>query len=72
MVYLPAIHLLASNSLLLPDEEYILTDNMAGSFAEIPKSLAAQIEVLTEQLTVSTEKLKEITDHFVKELEKGT
>ncbi|KAJ4422789.1 hexokinase [Gnomoniopsis sp. IMI 355080] len=42
-----------------------------GSFAEIPKNLQAEIKVLEEQLTVPKEKLKQITDHFVKELEKG-
>lgn len=45
---------------------------MTGSFAEIPKNLQAEIKVLEEQLTVPKEKLKQITDHFVKELEKGT
>lgn len=39
---------------------------------EMPKSLAAEIKALEEQLTVPKEKLKAITDHFVKELEKGT
>lgn len=39
--------------------------------ADVPKSLAAEIESLTEQLTVSPAKLKAITDHFMKELEKG-
>lgn len=38
---------------------------------EMPKSLAAEIKALEEQLTVPKEKLKAITDHFVKELEKG-
>lgn len=39
--------------------------------AEVPKSLIAEIKSLEEQLTVSPAKLKAITDHFVKELEKG-
>lgn len=42
-----------------------------GSFAEIPKSLKDEIKALEDQLTVPKEKLKAITDHFVKELEKG-
>ncbi|CAN8099398.1 unnamed protein product [Discula destructiva] len=42
-----------------------------GSMAEIPKNLQAEIKSLEEQLTVPKEKLKAITDHFVKELEKG-
>lgn len=39
--------------------------------AEVPKSLLEEIKSLEEQLTVPKEKLKAITDHFVKELEKG-
>lgn len=42
-----------------------------GSFMEVPKSLVAEIKSLEEQLTISPEKLKEITEHFIKELEKG-
>lgn len=38
---------------------------------DVPKSLLAEIKALEEQLTVKTDKLKAITDHFVKELEKG-
>lgn len=38
---------------------------------DVPKSLLAEIKALEEQLTVPTDKLKAITDHFVKELEKG-
>lgn len=44
---------------------------MPGSFADIPKSLLGEIKALEEMLTVPTAKLKQITDHFVKELEKG-
>lgn len=39
--------------------------------ADVPKSLLEEIKSLEEQLTVPKEKLKAITDHFVKELEKG-
>lgn len=42
-----------------------------GSMMDVPKSLLAEIKALEEQLTVKTDKLKAITDHFVKELEKG-
>ncbi|KAI3395412.1 hypothetical protein diail_1341 [Diaporthe ilicicola] len=42
-----------------------------GSMMDVPKSLLAEIKSLEEQLTVQTDKLKAITDHFVKELEKG-
>lgn len=43
----------------------------AIGMAEVPKSLVAEIKALEEQLTISPTKLKAITDHFVKELEKG-
>jgi len=42
-----------------------------GSRSQIPSDLNAQIQHLEEQLTVSTEKLKEITEYFVSELERG-
>jgi hexokinase len=37
----------------------------------LPQPLREAVKVLEEQFTVSTEKLKTITDHFVSELEKG-
>lgn len=39
--------------------------------ADMPMDLKDQINKLEEIFTVPTEKLKDITDHFVKELEKG-
>ncbi|ROW02010.1 hypothetical protein VPNG_07677 [Cytospora leucostoma] len=45
--------------------------NAIGSFVEVPKSLQAEIQQLEGLLTVSPEKLKQITDHFVNELAKG-
>ena len=39
--------------------------------ADVPKDLLAQIKELEEQFTVSADKLKQITDHFVSELERG-
>lgn len=42
-----------------------------GSMADVPKDLLAEIRDLENLFTVSTEKLKAITSHFVKELEKG-
>lgn len=45
--------------------------NTTGSMMDVPKSLLAEIKALEEQLTVNSDKLKAITDHFVKELEKG-
>lgn len=39
--------------------------------ADVPKDLLAEIKKLENLFSVSTEKLKYITSHFVKELEKG-
>ena len=39
--------------------------------ADVPKDLLKEIKRLEELFTVNSAKLKEITDHFVKELEKG-
>ena len=39
--------------------------------ADMPRDLNEQIEKLEQIFVVPTKKLKEITDHFVKELEKG-
>lgn len=44
---------------------------MAGSMADVPKDLVAEIHKLETLFTVSPEKLKQITDHFVSELAKG-
>ena len=45
---------------------------MLGSMADVPKDLLDQIKRLEELFTVPKEKLKEITDHFISELAKGT
>jgi hexokinase len=37
----------------------------------LPKDLAAEIQNLEDLFSISTAKLKQITNHFVKELEKG-
>ena len=42
-----------------------------GSMADMPGDLKEQMDKLEELFVVSTTKLKEISDHFVKELEKG-
>ncbi|PBP19475.1 hypothetical protein BUE80_DR009645 [Diplocarpon rosae] len=42
-----------------------------GSMADVPKDLMQEIKRLEELFTVPKAKLKEITDHFVKELTKG-
>jgi hexokinase len=39
--------------------------------ADVPKDLLQEIKRLEEQFTVSSAKLKAITDHFVSELTKG-
>lgn len=44
---------------------------MSGSMADVPKDLLEQIKKLEEQFVVPKDKLKQITDHFVKELTKG-
>lgn len=38
----------------------------------VPDNLLRTLRELGELFTVETDKLKEITDHFVKELEKGS
>ncbi|OJJ43289.1 hypothetical protein ASPZODRAFT_1193691 [Penicilliopsis zonata CBS 506.65] len=42
-----------------------------GSMTDVPKNLLQTIKDFEGQFTVDTKKLKEIVDHFVKELEKG-
>lgn len=50
---------------------YMLTCDMPGSKAEIPKDLLDEVRKLEEVFSVDTQKLKQITDHFVSELAKG-
>ena len=45
--------------------------NYSGSMTDVPKNLLEQIKELERLFTVDQAKLKEITNHFVKELEKG-
>jgi hexokinase len=45
---------------------------MTGSMADVPKDLAEEINKLENLFTVEPSKLKEITNHFVSELAKGT
>ncbi|MCJ1463606.1 hexokinase A [Pseudocyphellaria aurata] len=42
-----------------------------GSMADVPQDLLEQIQELEKLFTVDQAKLKEITEHFVKELTKG-
>ena len=39
--------------------------------ADVPEDLLGQIKYLEKIFTVDQAKLKEVTDHFVKELDKG-
>jgi len=43
-----------------------------GSVHELPQNLLQHIQRFEEVFTVDTAKLKEVVNHFVKELEKGT
>ena len=45
---------------------------MLGSTADLPKDLLNEVRKLEEIFTVDTAKLKQITDHFVNELAKGS
>lgn len=42
-----------------------------GSMADVPDDLLEQIKYLEKVFTVDQTKLKEVTSHFVKELDKG-
>lgn len=44
---------------------------LLGSMADVPKDLLEQIKELERLFTVDQAKLKEVTEHFVTELEKG-
>jgi hexokinase len=44
---------------------------MTGSMADMPKDLLDQIKRLEELFDVPGEKLKEITDQFISELQRG-
>lgn len=39
--------------------------------ADVPQNLLQQIKDFEDQFSVDSSKLKQIVDHFVKELEKG-
>ena len=42
-----------------------------GSMADVPDDILGQIKYLEDIFTVDKAKLKEVTNHFIKELEKG-
>ena len=46
-------------------------ETQLGSMTDVPDDLLEQIKYLEKVFTVGTGKLKEVTNHFVKELEKG-
>ena len=48
-----------------------LTQARLGSMADVPDDLLEQIKYLERIFSVDQNKLKEVTNHFVKELEKG-
>ena len=50
---------------------FLLTMSPSGSMADVPRNLLKEIQDLERQFTVEPAKLKEITEHFVKELTKG-
>ena len=45
---------------------------LIGSMTDVPDDLLDQIKKLEKLFTVDQAKLKEVTNHFVKELEKGS
>lgn len=51
----------------------MITDKLflIGSMADLPKDLLSEIKSLEEAFSIDTAKLKQITKHFVSELEKG-
>ena len=51
--------------------EMLAHREITGSMADVPKDLLDQIKELERIFSVDQAKLKEVTDHFVKELEKG-
>ena len=56
-----------ARSIMAPD----LSGLHPGSLADVPKDLLTQIKELERLFTVDQTKLKQITDHFVGELERG-
>lgn len=57
---------------LIPDSIVcFLADFWAGSIQDVPQNLLAHIQEFENIFTVDTAKLKEVVNHFEKELEKG-
>lgn len=47
------------------------TNSLLGSIQDLPQNLLQQIKDFEDMFTVDRTKLKQIVNHFVKELEKG-
>lgn len=50
---------------------FLSDSTVLGSMADVPQDLLEQIQELEKLFTVDQAKLKEVTEHFVKELTKG-
>lgn len=50
---------------------FFYSQNCVGSLADVPQNLLDEIKHFEQIFTVDTAKLKQVSDHFVKELEKG-
>lgn len=50
---------------------YLHAADRVGSFADVPQNLIEHIKTFEDLFTVDGGKLKQVSDHFVKELEKG-
>lgn len=53
------------------EQEFLSDSTFLGSMADVPQDLLQQIQELEKLFTVDQAKLKEVTEHFVKELTKG-
>lgn len=62
----------AGVGLAILGHQFVKTNEVStGSFADVPEDLLAQIKHLEEIFSVDKAKLKEVTNQFVKELDKG-
>ena len=53
------------------EHDFPSDSTILGSMADVPQDLLEQIQELEKLFTVDQAKLKEVTEHFVKELAKG-
>lgn len=54
-----------------PRSSSSISQNCLGSLADVPQNLLDEVKHFEQIFTVDTAKLKQVSDHFVKELEKG-